>query len=144
MSFALTRRFGWIYVDAPRDLQGFLIEFLKIRKILGEDVQPPGEMPLTAIWKAVNSVRVIGPAPIIDMVKTIRAIEETVNFLEKPEPGQAPYYLDGFFMYVLPMLDGISRNSAETLTNTLATVLGLSEGAKETIELKQRLLFLSV
>lgn len=144
MSFALTRRFGWIYVDVPRDLQGFLIEFLKTRGILGEDVQPPEEMPLTAIWSAVNNVRVIGPAPIIDMIKTIRAIEETVNFLEKPDPGQVPYYLDGFSMYVLPMLDGIPRSGAETLANALAAALGLAEEAEESIQLKQRLLFLSV
>jgi len=144
MSFALTRRFGWIYVDVPRDLQGFLIEFLKIRGILGEDVQPPEEMPLTTIWSAVNNVRVIGPAPIIDMVKTIRAIEETVNFLEKPDPGQVHYYLDGFSMYLLPMLDGISRSGAETLANALAAALGLAVEAEESIQLKQRLLFLSV
>ena len=29
MSYALSRRFGWVYVDAPRDTAGFITAYLR-------------------------------------------------------------------------------------------------------------------
>src|SRR6185437_3182522 len=42
MGYALTRRFGWIYVDAPNDLDAFLVEFLRRNGLLRGD---PTENP---------------------------------------------------------------------------------------------------
>ena len=45
MSFALTRRFGWIYVDVPRDLEGFLLKVMRKRDMIGAEDQPNRGLP---------------------------------------------------------------------------------------------------
>jgi len=144
MSFALTRRFGWIYVDVPSDLQNFLLALMRKWNIVGEESSPTGEMALTRIWRAVNGVRVIGPAPILDMLKTILAIEGETDFLHAPNNDQATAYLDGFYMYVLPMLDGILQNGAREIAIAVREALGLAEDSEESRALAEHLANLAV
>lgn len=139
MSFALTRRFGWIYVDVPSDLQGFLLDIMRRWGWVGEEAEPTGEMALTRIWSAVNKVRVIGPAPVLDMLKTIREIESETNFLRGPTQDEATAYLDGFYMYLLPMLDGIHQADATVIADSVAGALGLTEDQEEHRALSDRL-----
>ena len=145
MSFALTRRFGWIYVDVPSDLQEFLLAIMRKCALVGEEADPPGDMALTRIWRAVNAVRVIGPAPILDMLKTIRAIESETDFLRATPTGdEATAYLDGFYMYVLPMLDGILHKGARDIAAAVRKALGLPEEGEESRALHRRLVALAV
>ncbi len=144
MSFALTRRFGWIYVDVPRDLGDFLIEFMRMKKMIDEEDDPVGTIPLALLWKAVNRARVIGPAPILDMLKTIQAIDSDIDPLVAPSNEQASAYLDGFYMYVLPMLDGILRNEAQVAAAEICEALGLQDDAEDGRTLRERLLSLAV
>ncbi len=144
MSFALMRRFGWIYVDVPRDLQEFLLQIMRKWDMVGEETQSAGDMPLTQIWRIVNSVRVIGPAPILDMVKTIRKIESGIDFLRAPQPNEALAYLDGFYMYVLPMLDGILHQEAANIATGVREALALPEEHAESRILSERLNALAV
>ena len=139
MSFALTRRFGWVFVDVPRDLQGFILELLRIRGIIGDEVQSAAETPITQTWRAINEVRVIGPAPIIDLISYVRAMDTTVSFLEIPGKSQAALYLDGFYLFLLPMLDGILRSEASTIADRICQALGLSADDPDALMLKQRL-----
>jgi 5-methylcytosine-specific restriction enzyme B len=136
ISFALSRRFGWIYVDAPPDIRGFLLEFWRKTSIIDEQAEPAGPVPLEMIWSRVNSVRVIGPAPIIDMVRTIRAIDSSVDFLSVPTSDQANMYLDAFYMFILPILDGIPNDGAKTIGEGVSEALALKADA-----LEKRLLF---
>ena len=55
MSFALTRRFGWIYVDVPSDLQGFLLAVMRRLGFIGDGAAASGELALTRIWRAERS-----------------------------------------------------------------------------------------
>ena len=139
MSFALTRRFGWIYVDVPNDLQGFLLTIMRRWGLVGEEAEPAGEMALTRIWRAVNGVRVIGPAPVLDMLKTIREIEKGADFLRVPVGDEATAYLDAFYMYLLPMLDGILHRGALDIAAGVIVALGLSEDGEEGSALRHRL-----
>ena len=139
MSFALTRRFGWIYVDVPRDLQGFLLAMMRRWQMIGEEDEPAGEMVLTRIWRAVNAVRAIGPAPVLDMLKTIREIEKETDFLGAPAGDELTAYLDGFYMYVLPMLDGILHNDARRIAGGVADALGIPDDGEEGSALRDRL-----
>lgn len=139
MSFALTRRFGWIYVDVPSDLQGFLLAIMRRWGLIGEDVESNDEMALMRIWRAVNAVRVIGPAPILDMLKTIREIDSGTDFLREPTRDEATAYLDGFYMYLLPMLDGILNADAVVVAASVAQALGLAEEGEEGRALRDRL-----
>lgn len=144
MSFALTRRFGWIYVDVPNDPQGFLLAIMRKWNILGEEDEPAGDMALTRIWRAVNGVRAIGPAPILDMLKTIRAIDGEIDLFQAPNGDQATAYLDGFYMYVMPMLDGILHKGAREIALAIRDALGLAEDSEENRALSERLANMAV
>jgi MoxR-like ATPase len=139
MSFALARRFGWVFVDAPRDTRAFLSEFL-VRDGLAA-AEPPTDAPLAlaAIWNAVNAVRAVGAAPIIDALRTARGLAGDLDFAAPPvneEHRQA--YLDAFALYLLPMLDGISRPEAIGVADAVAVALALP--VNERAELERRLL----
>lgn len=139
MSFALTRRFGWIYIDAPRDLNAFLVEIMVKLGLAPSEDKPEGPIPLALVWEAVNRARVIGPAPVIDMIKTIHAMDSNVDLHASPTSSQQAIYLDSFFMYVLPMLDGILRRQATDITDAIGNALGLSEDSTEVRTLSRRL-----
>ena len=139
MSFALARRFGWIFVDAPRDTRAFLAEFLVREGLAATEPGSDAPLPLAAIWDAVNVVRAVGAAPIIDAVRTVRSIAEDMNFAATPaavEHRQA--YLDAFSLYLLPMLDGISRQEATGIAGAVAGALALPPD--ERAELERRVL----
>jgi MoxR-like ATPase len=67
MSYALTRRFAWIYVDVPTDTSEFVRKYVARER--GIDPPADGSVTLGEMWSAVNSVRAIGPAPIIDIIQ---------------------------------------------------------------------------
>jgi len=139
MSFALTRRFGWIYVDAPSDLEAFLLEVMRKWDMIDDEDEPATSIPLAGIWRAVNGTRVIGPAPILDMLKTIHAIDADIDLLTTPKGDQATTYLDGFYMYVLPMLDGILRKQAIEIVMAVCGALTLPENDPVAQSLSERL-----
>ena len=144
MSFALTRRFAWIYVDVPRNLQDFLLEIMRKWTLVDEEAEPAGDMALTRIWRAVNAARVVGPAPILDMLKAIREIETETDFLRAPTRDESTAYLDGFYMYVLPMLDGILHKDARDIATEVRIALGLPAEAEDSRVLDERLVALAV
>ena len=145
MSIALTRRFGWIYVDAPSDLESFLAEIMRKWDVIdAEEEDLDGSIPLARIWKAVNGARVIGPAPILDMLKTIRATDADIDLLAAPKGNQAAVYLDGFYMYVLPMLDGILRKQAAEVATGVRNALEIPEDGHDAQTLSRRLTGLAV
>ena len=144
MSYALTRRFAWIYVDAPKDLDGFLLEFLKRKDLLKGEPAENSKVLLAEIWRVVNEVRVVGAAPFIDLIKTAIAINGDLDFLVAPSTEIASIYLDGFFMYLLPMLDGILRQDGEKMALKIAAVLRLPENHSLSLALKERLMSMAV
>jgi 5-methylcytosine-specific restriction enzyme B len=127
MSYALTRRFAWIYVDIPSDPVAFLRRF--IARELSQP-EPPENTPvvLAEIWKTVNGIRPIGPAPIIDIFKVIRASDSNINFFAPSSPAASTAYLDGFYMFILPMLDGISKGEADKLTRDIPPLIYATPG----------------
>lgn len=144
MSFALMRRFSWIYVDVPEDLQGFLLAIMRRWTLVGDAAEPSADMVLTRIWREVNAARTIGPAPILDMLKTIREIEPEINFLRAPSEDEAKAYLDGFYMYVLPMLDGIQHTAAVSIATEIRNALQLPEEGQVSRVVEERLVELAV
>ena len=144
MSFALTRRFGWIYVDVPKDLQGFIVAVMRKWNMIDAEDESSGVVPLADIWRAVNQARVIGPAPILDMLKTIRAIDADVDLTAYPNIDQSAAYLDGFYMYIMPMLDGILRKQAIEVASCICKALELPEYNEEAKSLAERLVGLAV
>ena len=144
MSYALSRRFGWIYVDVPEDLEAFLIEVMRKWGLIGPEEDSSGQVPLASLWRVVNGARVVGPAPILDMLRTVHGVDADVSLLANPEGEQGSVYLDGFYMYVLPMLDGISMRQAGDVAQGIADALGLEEESREARVLAERLAGMAV
>ena len=139
MSFALTRRFGWIYVDVPRDLEGFILASGSKEALTDSAPNPSATVPLATIWRAVNLARKIGPAPILDILKTIGALDESIDLTATPDGALRVAYLDGFYMYILPMLDGILQKQAQDIASEVYQALGLAENSDEVQTLRGRL-----
>jgi DNA polymerase III delta prime subunit len=143
MSYALSRRFGWIYVDAPTDTKAFVQTY--VEKFMGNDAPNiGGRPPLAAIWNAVNGVRAIGPAPIIDALKSIRVMDPTADLLGEPVGDLKTTYLDAFDLFFLPMLDGILRHEAEEIAAAVTSALGLQMESVEVTGLRRRILSVAV
>ena len=125
MSYALARRFGWVYVDAPRDTAGFIEAFLHKEDPAWGGPAAGAPCPLGEFWAAINTVRVIGPAPVIDAIKSVQAMEEDAEFFAVPSASMKEALLDAVDMVLLPMLDGIVVQDAEFLTGKAIEVFGL-------------------
>ncbi|MDP8249637.1 AAA family ATPase [Pseudochrobactrum saccharolyticum] len=121
MSYALSRRFGWVYVDTPRDLVRFISELLTRLDPTAIAPELDTICPLAEVWKAINNVRVIGPAPIIDTILAMRAIDPTVEFFGPASPAARSGALDALDMVMLPMLDGIVHQDAMLIANAAIT-----------------------
>jgi MoxR-like ATPase len=125
MSYALSRRFGWVYVDAPTDLGGFIAAY--IAKV---DPAAPAPVdgdacPLAAVWTAINAARVIGPAPIIDAIEAIRILAPGQSFFGGPGADMQAAAVDAIDMVLLPMLDGIIQADAHAIADAVATAFTL-------------------
>jgi MoxR-like ATPase len=133
MSYALTRRFGWVYIDRPSDLDGFVVEYLRRGQLLKSE---PSGAPLVLgeIWRAINDVRVIGPAPIIDLIKAASEIVPQMDFLAAPGDLEQTAYLDGLSLFILPMLDGILSHDASDLAQKIADALNLDSSKAERLK----------
>jgi MoxR-like ATPase len=143
MSYALSRRFGWIYVDAPRDTAGFVRSY--VEKVLKEEAAPTTSTPpIAAIWDAVNLVRTVGPAPVIDAIKAIRIMDPEADLLGPTAGDLKTAYLDAFDLFFLPILDGILRHEAEGIINAVIAALALPPDSVEAIGLSRRLLSVAV
>ncbi|MEO1948780.1 AAA family ATPase [Thioclava sp.] len=142
MSYALARRFGWVYVDAPRDTAGFMEAYLRKEDPTWTGPAAGAPCPLASFWAEINRVRVIGPAPIIDAIKAVQAMEEDASFFAAPTPSMRDALLDAVDMVLLPMLDGIVVQEAETLAGKAIEVFGLD--ADQSARIKARMAAVAV
>jgi MoxR-like ATPase len=134
MSYALARRFGWVYVDSPRNTADFIEAFLRMEEPTLTEPAAGAPCPLAAFWTAINSVRVIGPAPIIDAIKAVQALDDDADFFVAPTPSMKEALLDSVDMVLLPMLDGIVVQDAEFLASKAIEAFGLDTAQGERIK----------
>lgn len=132
MSYALSRRFGWVYVDAPQDLVGFVREYLESN---GMPLGAAGAAcPLADLWKAVNAARVIGPAPIIDAIHAIQEIAPGSSFFGPADSQMQQAVLDAIDMVLLPMLDGIVHQDAMNIAESAVLTFGFADADAERVK----------
>ena len=128
MSYALSRRFGWIYIDAPENKAEFIFSYLRKSN---PDLAKPTNLetcPLGSFWETINRhVRALGPAPFIDTIKIIQEMDKTANFFELPSQSMADALLNALDMVLLPLLDGIVAQEAKQLTETAIQEFGLEK-----------------
>jgi 5-methylcytosine-specific restriction protein B len=120
ISYALSRRFAWIKVGAPVDTQGFVVEMAG-RFGIAVSVPPPAN-PVGQMWQVVNGVREIGGAPVVDFLKTLRALDGGLDPFAVPLGAGADVFLATFRMCVLPLMDGLSPRQASDLAAGIAAV----------------------
>ncbi|GFZ86747.1 hypothetical protein GCM10011497_15040 [Elstera cyanobacteriorum] len=134
MSYALSRRFGWIYVDAPRDTAAFIAAYLRKVDPVWAGPAHGAPCPLGAFWSAINKVRVLGPAPIIDAIRAVQVMEGAADFFTVPTPSMREALLDAVDMVLLPMLDGIVVQDAKFLAEAAIEAFGLDAEGKDRIQ----------
>ena len=78
------------------------------------------------------------------MVKAMREMDNTLDFAATPTEAQAAIYLDGFAMLLPPMLDGIFRDGAQTITQAISEALNLHAKSALYRRVDQRLQSVSV
>ena len=125
LSYALARRFAWIYVDAPRDKRSFIAAFLKAEGFSGEEASS-SPCPLADLWDAIADVRPLGASPFIDAIKVMRSLDDGATFFGEPSDATRDAMLDAFDTSLLPLLDGIEAADAATLTDRIAQAFGLT------------------
>jgi 5-methylcytosine-specific restriction enzyme B len=132
MSYALSRRFGWVYVAAPQDLAGFVREYLESKALPVGAAGAP--CPLAEMWKAINAARVIGPAPIIDAIHAIQVIAPGSSFFGPADAAMQQAALDAIDMVLLPMLDGIVHQDAMNIADAAITAFGFAGADAERVK----------
>ena len=136
MSYALSRRFGWVYVDAPQDTSEFISRFLQSRDTQWAKPSKEAICPLGEFWAAVNKVRTLGPALVIDAIKVIQQIVPVPDFFGNPNHKMADAFLDAIDMVILPMLDGITFTESEQLGREAAQHFNLDANQKERLKIR--------
>lgn len=125
LSYALSRRFAWIKIGVPGNLSEFTTIFMDR---VGDDSL---SNPIADLWSAVNTIRPIGGAPIIDIIRTIKEMDPNVDLLSNPDDNYQNLLLMNLTMYILPLLDGISRREAEDFVDKVSDILGLSSSKRD-------------
>jgi 5-methylcytosine-specific restriction enzyme B len=120
ISYALSRRFAWIKIGVPKDI------FESTRILMGREADKHLPNPIAEMWAAVNRIRKIGGAPIIDCIKTLKEMEPTLDLLSVPNDSYQDYLLIVVQMYILPLLDGIRQNEAYSFAEQLKNSWSLS------------------
>lgn len=136
ISYALSRRFAWIKVGAPSDLEAFTEEMSRRLGLAVPDPIPAN--PVAAMWRAVNTAREIGGAPIVDFLKTLRALDHGVDAFAPPAGAAADAFLSAFRMCILPLMDGLSPREASDLAVSVAAAWALDASRADRLSMDCR------
>ena len=133
ISYALSRRFAWIKVGAPPNPEKFTEEMAGRLGIAVPNPVPAN--PVGAMWRAVNAAREIGGAPIVDFLKTLRALDHSIDPFTQPTGVAADAFLSAFSMCVLPLMDGLSSREMTDLAINVAAAWALDANRKDRLTL---------
>jgi len=118
MSYALMRRFAFVPVDIPENIDHRLVE--EYLRVWLESEPDAGELDeaelagqLADLWKVVNEYRPIGPAVIKDICSYVR---------------QGRPYSEALVMYVLPQFEGLPDNKIKEFYKDVRGLYFLDEG----------------
>jgi 5-methylcytosine-specific restriction protein B len=132
MSYALARRFAWVHLDVPRDLPAFVEEYAARQgwepHPLTVAAEEQGEAPISRVWAAINEVRPLGPAPIIDVIETTRILTSSPVDDESEAIEWRVVFLHVLAMFVVPLMDGIEQQQAHTLAEQIQDILNPGPG----------------
>jgi MoxR-like ATPase/predicted RNA-binding protein len=116
MSYAFMRRFAFIHIEVPTEINVVLIqEYAKIWGIEGIDDIAKKDIDdiaknLSPLWEEINLIRKIGPSFIEDMYR----------YLLKATPSNNRRYTDAINLYVIPQLEGLDEKKVIGFVKGLA------------------------
>lgn len=125
ISYALSRRFAWIKIGVPNDLKKFILFFINRE----EGLTLPN--PIADLWTSINKIRPIGGAPIIDIIRTLKELQPDIDFLTEPDERYKDLLLVVLEMYILPLLDGISRTESDDFLTNVSNAWKLNDAKKD-------------
>jgi 5-methylcytosine-specific restriction protein B len=128
ISYALSRRFAWIRIGVPKDLAA------ATRHFMGREAEKERPNPIADMWAAVNRIRQIGGAPIIDCIRLLQQMKPGIDLLTEPDDELQDYLLIALNMYILPLLDGIRSGEAQSFVEQLSRSWKLSEAKSKTLQ----------
>jgi hypothetical protein len=94
--------------------------------------------PLAELWAAINVAREIGPAPIIDAIKAIRALDPTAIFFGPANEAMRSTILDALDMVLLPMLDGVVYQDAMAIAEVMIAAFALQGDQAQQVKARLR------
>ena len=129
LSYALSRRFAWIRVGVPEDLNRFIVDIFEQLGYLSTPKDYTLPNPIADMWQEVNNLRELGGAPIIDFLRLAKALKPDLDLLSSPDGNSAmqKVFVDCFSVTVTPLLDGIRELDAKELTERLSSAWHLEE-----------------
>lgn len=133
ISYALSRRFAWIKIGIPENLEAFVAQMVMkfdLHRSNSHNVDPK---LISAMWRIVNEVREIGGAPIIDFMKAAFHMVDHLRISNIPTQRYQRTLLDAFRMFILPLMDGVRTADAVKLTDQIATKWDLDSNEKDAL-----------
>ena len=124
-SYALSRRFAWIAVEAPENPKDFIREYLTVMVEGWSGPSGTSECPLSDLWDAVNDIRPLGAAPFVDIIKLVVREHGADALWGAPSSNVKEQMLDGIEMFLMPMLDGIEEDRAGAIFECLGKSFAL-------------------
>lgn len=118
ISYALSRRFAWIHIPEPTDLNDFVLK--KANEIGFTKFQSPEITPIAQMWQAINDSRVIGGAPIIDFLKILYEFESALDVTNTPSKDSIDMYIHCFGLCILPLLDGLTTRELNQIIDRIS------------------------
>ncbi|QWZ60197.1 AAA family ATPase [Acinetobacter pittii] len=115
ISYALSRRFAWIYVPEPDNLEDFV---KTIANKVGFKSDSHALNPIADMWSVINQYRVIGGAPIIDLLKNLFVLDNNLDIFKIPD-SDFDKYISAFSMCILPLLDGLSPRELNNIVDNI-------------------------
>lgn len=108
MSYAFMRRFAFIPVDVPENINEDLINSYAREW----DLKPDADIiaNIVHLWKIINKRRKIGPAIVEDVCRHLIATRKS---------PKGPGYVDALVMYVLPQFEGLIKDEQEGFIHEL-------------------------
>jgi len=108
MSYAFMRRFAFVPVSIPPEIDSELIqEYAEVW--YGSRVSDETATITTELWKTINEVRTIGPAIVRDILSEVRGRE-------------SPEFTDALIMYVMPQLEGLPKTDQRDFPEKIAAL----------------------
>ena len=132
ISYALSRRFAWIKVGIPKDLEGFVRNVLS--KTSKSTLDESNISMIVSMWEEINKIREIGGAPIIDFIKVVLKLDQTSPVYTEGDNIFVRALLLAFRMCVLPLLDGISIEEAKRIVSGISAAWDLEDSFEAQLE----------